>query len=32
MYFVEAETGPGNVIYLRFDGHYGLIEPRAVAD
>lgn len=32
MYFVDAQTGRGNVIYLRFDGDYGLIEPRAVAD
>jgi ribosome-associated translation inhibitor RaiA len=27
LYFVNAETGRGNVIYLRHDGHYGLIEP-----
>jgi ribosome-associated translation inhibitor RaiA len=27
LYFVNAATGRGNVIYLRFDGHYGLIEP-----
>ena len=27
MYFVNAENGRGNVIYLRYDGHYGLIEP-----
>ncbi len=27
LYFVNAETGRGNVIYLRYDGHYGLIEP-----
>ena len=25
--FVNVETGRGNVIYLRHDGHYGLIEP-----
>jgi ribosomal subunit interface protein len=29
LFFVNAQTGRGNVIYLRFDGHYGLIEPRA---
>jgi hypothetical protein len=28
LYFVDAETGRGNVIYLRIDGHYGLIGPR----
>lgn len=28
MYFVNAETGRGNVIYVRYDGNYGLIEPR----
>ena len=27
MYFVDAETERGNVIYLRYDGHYGLIGP-----
>lgn len=27
LYFVNVETGRGNVIYLRYDGHYGLIEP-----
>jgi ribosomal subunit interface protein len=27
MYFTNAETERGNVIYLRYDGHYGLIEP-----
>jgi ribosome-associated translation inhibitor RaiA len=29
LYFVNANTGRGNVIYLRYDGHYGLIEPAA---
>jgi ribosomal subunit interface protein len=29
MYFTNAETERGNVIYLRYDGHYGLIEPAA---
>jgi hypothetical protein len=24
---VNVESGRGNVIYLRHDGHYGLIEP-----
>lgn len=27
LFFVNAETGRGNVLYLRYDGHYGLIEP-----
>ena len=27
VYFVNAASGRGNVIYLRFDGDYGLIEP-----
>jgi ribosome-associated translation inhibitor RaiA len=27
MFFVNSESGRGNVIHLRNDGHYGLIEP-----
>ncbi len=27
VFFVNAATGRGNVIYHRFDGHYGLIAP-----
>lgn len=27
LFFENENTGRGNVIYLRFDGHYGLIEP-----
>lgn len=27
LFFVNEHTGRGNVIYLRYDGHYGLIEP-----
>lgn len=27
VFFVNAETGRGNVIYRRYDGHYGLITP-----
>lgn len=27
LFFVAAETGRGNLIYHRYDGHYGLIEP-----
>lgn len=27
MFFLDASTGRGNVIYMRCDGHYGLIEP-----
>lgn len=28
LYFIDGESGRGRVIYLRYDGHYGLIEPR----
>jgi Sigma 54 modulation/S30EA ribosomal protein C terminus len=27
LYFTDAETGRGSVLYLRNDGHDGLIEP-----
>ncbi len=27
LFFEDAVTGRGNVIYRRYDGHYGLIEP-----
>ena len=27
LFFVDAETGRGNVLYHRYDGHYGLIVP-----
>jgi hypothetical protein len=27
LYFTNAGTGRGCVLYLRYDGHYGLIEP-----
>ena len=27
MFFINAESGRGNVIYMRYDGNYGLIEP-----
>jgi hypothetical protein len=27
LFFAEEETGRGNVLYQRFDGHYGLISP-----
>jgi ribosomal subunit interface protein len=27
VFFCSAETGRGNVAYLRYDGHYGLITP-----
>ncbi len=29
LYFTNADSGRGNVIYVRYDGHYGLIEPAA---
>ncbi len=31
LYFTEAESGRGRVIYLRYDGNYGLIEPNDAA-
>lgn len=27
LFFVNRDTGRGNVLYLRYDGHYGLLEP-----
>lgn len=27
VFFVNTETGRGNVVYRRYDGHYGLITP-----
>jgi ribosome-associated translation inhibitor RaiA len=27
VFFVDAETGRGNVVYRRFDGNYGLLSP-----
>jgi len=27
MFFVDADSDRGNVIYMRYDGNYGLIEP-----
>ncbi|HLI31263.1 MAG TPA: ribosome-associated translation inhibitor RaiA [Solirubrobacteraceae bacterium] len=27
LFFINAESGRGNVIYMRYDGDYGLIEP-----
>ncbi len=27
VFFINAETARGNVIYMRYDGNYGLIEP-----
>lgn len=29
MFFVDADSGRGEVIYMRYDGHYGLIESAA---
>jgi Sigma 54 modulation/S30EA ribosomal protein C terminus len=29
LFFVNAQTGRGNLIYHRYDGHYGLIEAAA---
>jgi ribosome-associated translation inhibitor RaiA len=30
MFFVDAATGRGSVLYRRLDGHYGLVAPAAV--
>jgi hypothetical protein len=30
VFFVEPQTRHGNVLYRRYDGHYGLIDPEAV--
>lgn len=27
VFFVNADSGRGNVVYRRYDGHYGLIDP-----
>jgi ribosome-associated translation inhibitor RaiA len=27
LFFADATSGRGNVLYQRFDGHYGLVEP-----
>lgn len=27
LFFINSETGRGNLIYHRYNGHYGLIEP-----
>ena len=27
IFFANATTGRGNVLYRRYDGHYGLIVP-----
>ena len=27
LFFINAETGCGNLIYHRYDGHHGLIKP-----
>jgi ribosomal subunit interface protein len=29
LFFTDASTGRGAVLYLRYDGHYGFIEPAA---
>jgi len=28
VFFRNAESGQGNVVYRRYDGHYGVVEPR----
>ncbi|MFF3110932.1 HPF/RaiA family ribosome-associated protein [Kitasatospora sp. NPDC057904] len=30
VFFTDAATGRGNVLYRRYDGHYGLVTPTAV--
>ena len=27
VFFLDADSGRGNVVYRRYDGHYGLIRP-----
>jgi hypothetical protein len=27
VFLADADTGRGNVVYRRYDGHYGLITP-----
>jgi ribosome-associated translation inhibitor RaiA len=27
VFYVDAQTGRGNLLYRRYDGHYGLLEP-----
>ena len=27
LYFIDADDGRGKVLYLRYDGDYGLVEP-----
>jgi hypothetical protein len=27
VFFVNVDSGRGNVVYRRYDGHYGLITP-----
>ena len=29
VFFVDAQTRRGKLVYLRYDGHYGLVEPEA---
>jgi hypothetical protein len=32
VFYVDAETRRGSVLYRRYDGHYGLLEPAAAGD
>ena len=27
VFFIDYRTGRGNVVYRRYDGHYGLVAP-----
>jgi hypothetical protein len=27
VFFTDADTGRGRVVYRRYDGHYGIVEP-----
>jgi len=29
VFFVDAQTLRGNVLYHRYDGHFGLVEPQS---
>ena len=32
VFFLDASRGRGSIVYRRYDGHYGLIEPRNESD
>jgi hypothetical protein len=32
VFFLDVERGRGSIVYRRYDGHYGLIEPQGESD